>query len=362
MRVRVLGTVELVDDGPAGDSADDGPAADVVVPIGSRTQRLVLAALAARPGVTISADTLIDAIWEDRPPRSAADSLRTYVSRLRRHLGNALRTRAGGYVLPPGSVDAERFEELVSLARTADPASAVALLDEALALWRGAPFGDLGDVELLRGAVIRLDELQLAARELRATALAGAGRAAEAVAAAEELLTEHPLREGAWIVLIRALATQRRVPEAMAAYRRAMPVLNDAGLDPSPALRAAQTEALATVPPPPRWLPTPPASLVGREQELAALLVLVRDARVVTIVGPGGVGKTRLAIEAANALAGQFSQGARMVELAGLRDPDAVGAALAGALGLTSTGGSARDVLARAGPLDLLVVVDNCEH
>ncbi|MGH3910717.1 MAG: ATP-binding protein, partial [Pseudonocardiaceae bacterium] len=167
---------------------------------------------------------------------------------------------------------------------------------------------------------------------------------------------------GGWIVLVGALAAQRRVPEAMVAYRRALAILDEAGLDPSQALRAAQTEALAALPEQPRRLPTPVASLVGREQELAALIALVPDARVVTIVGPGGVGKTRLAIEAANALAGRFGQGARLVELAGLRDPAAVGAALAGALGLTVAAGSAEAALSRAGALDLLVVVDNCEH
>ncbi|MGH3909480.1 MAG: AfsR/SARP family transcriptional regulator, partial [Pseudonocardiaceae bacterium] len=204
MRVRVLGTVELVDGGPDGGGPDGGGAdgGGVVVPIGSPTQRLVLAALAAHPGVTVSADALVDAIWGEQPPRTAKDSLRTYVSRLRRHLGDALASRAGGYALPPGSVDAERFEQLVVRARQADPVEAVALLDEALGLWRGAPFGDLGDVDLLRGTAVRLDELHLAARELRATALAAAGRSADAVAAAEELLAGHPLREGGWIVLV----------------------------------------------------------------------------------------------------------------------------------------------------------------
>lgn len=350
MRVRVLGTVELVDDSGAS------------VPIGSPTQRLVLAALAAHPGTTVSADALIDAIWGEQPPRTAADSLRTYVSRLRRHLGDALASRAGGYLLPAGSVDAERFEELVSRARATDPATSIALLDEALGLWRGAPFGELGDVELLRGAAIRLDELHLAVRELRATALAAAGRAGESAAAAEELLAEHPLREGAWIALIGALAAAGRLPDAMTAYRRALVALDEAGLDPSEALRGAQTAALRVVPELPRWLPTPAASLVGRESELAELAELVDNARVVTLVGPGGVGKTRLAIEAANALAGRFAHGARLVELAGLRDPAAVGGALVGALGLAADAGSPRTALSRAGGLDLLVVVDNCEH
>lgn len=350
MRVRVLGTVELLDDHGVG------------VPIGSPTQRLILAALAARPGATVGADALVDAIWGDAPPRTAADSLRTYVSRLRRHLGDALVSRAGGYALPAGSVDAGWFEELVTRARQADPATAVALLDEALALWQGAPFGEFGEVESLRGTAVRLGELYLAARELRAASLAAAGRPAEAVAAAEELLAGHPLRETGWTVLITALAEAGRVPDAMAAYRRALSALDEAGLDPSDALRAAQTRALAAAPEPPRWLPTPAASLVGRDRELADLLRLIPQARIVTLIGPGGVGKTRLVIEAANLLAGRFSRGARLVELAGLADPAAVGAALAGALGLTVAAGAPEQALARAGPLDLLVVVDNCEH
>ncbi len=354
MRVRVLGTVELLDDGGE------------PTPIGSPTQRLVLAALAATPGATVGIDTLVDAIWRQHPPRTAVDSLRTYVSRLRRLLGDALASRAGGYVLalPPGSVDAGRFEELLGRARSTDPAAVVTLLDDALALWRGAPFGEFTDVELLRGAAIRLDELALAARELRARALADAGRPVEAIAAAAELVAEAPLREGAWTVLVAALTAAGRVADAMDTYHRAREALDEAGLEPSGALRAAQTAALAgtSLPDQPRWLPIPAAGLIGRDGDVAELAELLGTARVVTLVGPGGVGKTRLALEVAHAVADRFGRGARMVELAGLADPGAVPGALVDALGLTAVAGSVEETLARAGELDLLVVVDNCEH
>lgn len=166
MWFRVLGPVALVD--------ADG----VTRTIGSTNQRTVLAALAANRGEVVTLDTLIDALWGDAPPRSAVTTLRTYVSRLRAQIGDVLVTSGDGFVLdvPARDVDAGRFEELVEAAMRAEPAEAVALLDDALALWRGPAFGDRFDVGCVRGEARRLEERRATAREARIAALRSAGR------------------------------------------------------------------------------------------------------------------------------------------------------------------------------------------
>jgi predicted ATPase/DNA-binding SARP family transcriptional activator len=341
----------------------------VVAPLGSRSQRIVLGVLAARVGETVPADVLVDALWEEAPPRTAAHTLRTYVSRLRGLVGDAIVIRPGGYALavPASDVDARRFEALTAEAgRAARPEQAVALLDEALALWSGPAFGDVAAVDALRGDAVRLEELRLAAMESRAAALLRAGAAAEAAAAAEQLVTDHPLREEGWVVLVEALAGAGRARDALQAYQRAAAVLADTGLVPSPALRQAEAVALAGVPaaplPQPRALPVSVSSLVGRQGELDALDELLTRARVVTLCGPGGVGKTRLALAAAERAAARHRFGARFVALASLEDPSALPGAVVDALGLSVDGGSPAAALTAAGGLDLLVVLDNCEH
>ena len=351
-----------------GVDADGQAPVDVAPVLGSRSQRLVLAVLAARLGETVSADLLVDALWGDSPPRTAAQTLRTYVSRLRSLLGDAVAIRPGGYALAlsPLEVDAGCFEALVGEAGgAARPDAAVTLLEEALALWRGPAFGDLADVEALRGAARRLEELRLAAEEDRVAALLRDGQAARAAAAAEELVAAHPLREGAWAVLVEALAAAERAPEALRAYQRAAAALAEAGLVPSARLRQAETSALAGTAPPvlaPRPFPVPASSLVGRDGDLDALDRLLVSARVVTLCGPGGVGKTRLALAVADRIADRHRWGARLVPLASVEDAAAVPGAVVDALGLSVEGGSPEAALARAGTLDLLVVLDNCEH
>ncbi len=360
VRLRVLGPVAV---GPGG--AESPEAAAPV--LGSRSQRLVLAVLAARVGETVSADVLVDALWGDSPPRTAAQTLRTYVSRLRGVLGEAVAIRPGGYALAlsPVEVDAGRFEALVGEAGAARPEVAVALLEEALALWRGTAFGDLADVEPLRGVARRLEELRLSAEEDHAGALLRDGQAARAAAAAEALVSSHPLREGAWAVLVESLAAADRAPEALRAYQRAAAALADAGLVPSARLRQAEMAALAGPAPPvlaPRPFPVPASSLVGRDADLETLERMLGTARLVTLCGPGGVGKTRLALAVADRIAGRHRWGARLLPLASVEDPAAVPGAVVDALGLSVEGGSPEAALAQVGALDLLVVLDNCEH
>ena len=192
------------------------------------------------------------------------------------------------------------------------------------------------------------------------------GEAAGAAADAEALLAEHPLREGAWTVLVEALAGAGRARDALQAYQRAAAVLGEAGLVPSPRLRQAEAAALGGAPgppaPEPRLLPVPVSSIVGRHADLAAVDDLLGRARVVTLCGPGGVGKTRLALAVAERAARRYRFGARLVALAPLDDPSALLGAVVDALGLSADGGSPAAALTAAGVLDLLVVLDNCEH
>ena len=351
MLVRILGPVDVVDD------------CGGVLAIGSRSQRLVLAALACQRGDAVRADRLADALWGDEPPPTAAQSLRTYVSRLRRLLGDTVTIHPDGYALA-AEVDAVRFEGLLAGAASRGGRAALGPLDEALALWRGPAFGDLAEIEILRGAALRLDELRLAAREARVPALTAAGHAAEAVAAGEELVAEHPLREGAWAALVEALAGADRVAEALRAYQRAAEALADAGLEPSQRLRQTEARVLTESAPKleQRALPVATSSLVGRADDLDALAQLLATSRVVTLTGPGGVGKTRLATELVARVGPAHEWGARLVELSRVLDPAAVAQTVVDGLGLVVDSGSPEAALRRAGTLDVLVVLDNCEH
>ncbi|HEX6236300.1 MAG TPA: BTAD domain-containing putative transcriptional regulator [Acidimicrobiales bacterium] len=354
MQIRVLGTVEVID--------DDGR----VVTIGSPKQRVVLAVLASRVSTTVPAEVLVDHLWGDDPPRTALASLRTYVSRLRQVLGDHLVGSHGGYALDGAGleIDVVRFEEMVGDAARRPAAEALPVIERALAIWRGPPFAGLGDPGSLRGATVRFEELYRAALDIRAAGLLATGRVGEAIAAAEELVAEAPLREGVWATLVAALTASGRVAEALRAYQRAVEVLAEAGLEPGEALRKAEAAALAgdAAGPAPGQLPVPLSSLVGRDADLARLDDLLTSGRVVTLTGPGGVGKTRLAVEIAHRFADRHEMGARLVDLADVRSKDGLVGAIVEAVGLAVEQAAPDAVLARVGGLDVLVVLDNCEH
>jgi DNA-binding SARP family transcriptional activator len=185
-----------------------------------------------------------------------------------------------------------------------------------LALWRGRPYGEFADHEHLAGEVARLVELHAQARLRRAELLLAADRGEQAAAAFKELTTEDPLREAAWIGLLRALHATGRQAEATAEARRYREHTAQVGLDPSPRYAEVEHEVFATAPPPQRsrraGTPVPGrlASIVGRQRELEELDALLRQRRLVTLVGPGGVGKTTLALQAARALADDLDDGA----------------------------------------------------
>ncbi|MGY1697438.1 AfsR/SARP family transcriptional regulator [Geodermatophilus sp. SYSU D00814] len=314
MRFRVLGPLEI----------DVGETERTTLP-GQRL-RACLAALLLRPGAVVPARVLVEALWDEDPPARADNALHQVVRRLRAQLGpagGALETRPPGYRLAvaPDAVDAEVFERTCRAARAraaADPAAAVALLDRALALWRGPAYGEFAET-FARAPAQRLEELRVAAAEERAALLYESGAVADALAAARELVAAAPLRSRPVEVLVRALAADGRAVDALEVYRRHREVLADElGMDPAAPLQDLQRQVLSDVLPPPRRaapgepvppapparpLPWRPGPLLGRGEDLALIADCLAEQRLVTLVGPGGVGKTRLALEAAHDLA-----------------------------------------------------------
>ncbi len=316
-----------------------GPGGEIPV-AGAKRRALLAVLLLEHRGGVVSADRLIDELWGEHPPATAAKSLQVHVSQLRQELGEGqpIATRPGGYAveLAPGALDLERFERHLDDARrlraAGDQEGAAAELRAGLDLCRGPA---LSDVELLGRASsegARLEGVRLAALEDRLELDLALGRHAEAIPELDALVGQHPYRERLHAHLMLALYRAGRQADALDAYRRARAALVDElGLEPGPELKRleaailAQDPALETAerpapraPAPAPALPPLAASLVGREAELAELTALIRDPaiRLVTIMGPGGVGKTRLALELAHRLAGEFRDGARFVPLA----------------------------------------------
>ena len=337
---------------------------DAPVVVGSLNQRRLLAALLVHMGEVVSTDRLADIVWTGAPPPSAGASLQTYVSRLRALLGSeVIVTNPPGYALGVVWVDAREFERLLRQHS----------LEAAIALWRGRPFAEFADEEWARPTVVRLEELHASARELQVESLLGSGRIDEAVATAEALCGAEPFRERAHGLLMQALARQGRAAEALRVFDRFRGFLvQETGLEPSPALGEIQRAVLAQdahVSPSSRDsrsgnLPVQHSSFVGRALEVAELAVLLGEARIVTLTGVGGVGKTRLAIQVAAEMLPRFEHGAWLVELAGVRDPTVVPDAVAAAFNMSPRPG-ADLVETLAGflrPKEVLLVLDNCEH
>ncbi|MGK5173307.1 BTAD domain-containing putative transcriptional regulator, partial [Geodermatophilus sp. CPCC 205761] len=292
--------------------------------LGGPRQRAVLTVLVLARGEVVAVERLIEAVWGEDPPEDAVGALQAYVSHLRRRLqpGSAARTRSAvivregrGYAvrLPPDAVDAWRFEALVQqAAATDDPAATVALLDQALALWRGPPLAEYADEPWAQAEVGRLAELRAVARERRLDARLRRGEAALVVPDLETLVAEEPLREERWRLLVLALYRAHRQADALAALRRARTTLADElGVDPGPALRELEEQVLAQAPSlhPPRRGPAPapvpaaaPEDLLDRDRELAAVRAALDDLvagepRLLLVQGPPGIGKTRLLTE-----------------------------------------------------------------
>ncbi len=387
--IRLLGPLRLVTGG--GEATFRGHAARL------------LAWMALRPGRAWTTDDLADRLWPDGPPPTARTALQNHVSRLRRMLADAAGVRLvstpGGYTLQaePGAIDVDRFTQLTDEAEADQaagrPAAAAERLAAALALWTGPALADVRGDPRLAAEAGRLDDHRLGAEERYAQALTDAGDLDRALAVAGRLVNDEPLRERRWALLMIALARAGRQTDALRAYRQAAATLVErTGLDPGPELQRLETAVLLQDPaldarqwrPAPGTAPAPLTVLVGRDEEQAAVRGRLGTTRLVTLVGPGGVGKTTLAIAVGAAEAADFPDGVIVVDL-GAGGPEDVGAALASAVGVSSEASGAApapgaadtadeppapppapDSVARATAAlarrQVLVILDNCEH
>ena len=363
------------------------------MPLPSGHQRSLLALFLMAGGVPLARDRLIDELWGEQQPASAVSALHVHLSKLRELLGDLVVRDTAGYSLQAGrfELDCLRFDTLLDEAR-ADPDRARELLREALGMFRGEPLCDVaceGSVAQWRRA---LEDKRLQALLLRIDADLAAGAAAELVSELESLVSEHTFEERLWGQLMLALYRSGRQADALDAYDRARRGLaTELGLDPGEPLARLHTRMLGQdgsllLPTPPAdasadhqagadrpaarrpssSLPAAPTTTIGREPELAILqrLLADEDVRVVTLIGPGGVGKTRLCLQLARRLEPEYRDGAFLVRLEGVTDPTLITAEIATALGhRDGTDGPGADGL--AGSLrdkELLLVIDNFEH
>jgi predicted ATPase/DNA-binding SARP family transcriptional activator len=398
VRIGLLGAFEAWDD------------AGQPVGIPGMRLRTLLARLALDQGRPVTTQALIDAIWGERPPSGAANALHSLVSRLRRALppGDSVTVDSlpAGYRLSAAgeATDVTEFERLAAEGRSCreagDAGAAADRFAGALALWRGAALADLTEAPFAFPAIARLTELRLrTVAEHAELALAGDRAGGQLVADLKELALAHPLDERLAGLYLRALTADGRPAEALAAFEDLRRGLAETlGTDPSPALRdlhaailrglpapaspsAPATNTTGTDPPAPTIgatssptlatgttptspaaitptnLPAPGTSFVGRDRDLARLQALLAGARLITLVGPGGVGKTRLAAELAAGW--EARDGVWLAELAGITDPDEVLAAVCAALGLRPV---AAELASQLAGQQLLIVLDNCEH
>jgi predicted ATPase/DNA-binding SARP family transcriptional activator len=394
VRIAVLGPLEV--------STSDG----VIDVAGTRLRTLLIRLAMAAPGpVPVSA--LVEAVWGADPPAEPANALQSLVSRLRRVLNGAesVQQVSGGYRLQirADDLDLRRFERLARAGRESLQASrfdvAAATLREALGLWRG----DALDAAIENDVALRarLQEQHLGALADRIEADLALGRSDELIAELDQLVATHPLRERLTLLLLQALAGSGRVPEALATYDQARVTLADElGIDPSPVLQAAHlallrgeplvaaravaspgagapaaTDAVLDEPEPHSRsnLRAQLTSFVGREEDVRRIAKMLGDGRLVTLVGPGGAGKTRLATESVSRLVDPQADRAWLAELAPVSDPGDVPQVVLGALGLRDStlidrpgDGRAPDAIGRLvdffGDRECVLVLDNCEH
>ena len=335
---------------------------EVTVPGPKR--RALLALLAMADGRAVPVEDLLDALWPSDLPDSARSTLQSHVSRLRGHLGSsAVRLEAigGGYrlLLGPAETDFGCARRLLAAAQDAAPAEAARLLAEARALWRGQPLTEFAEVAPLAASSVTLHELHRRIDETLVGALLDSGDPHGAAAVAAEYAAAEPHAEPAAVLHMRAVHALGRTADALRIgyeYRRRL--ASDTGLEPTAALAELEAQLASATTPPVGRVPRAANRLRGRDSELAALRRLLTSERLVTLVGPGGVGKTRLAIEVAADI-----EPATALLLAPVTDRDALPQAIAAALGLRVVHGdvlTACAALLAAGPQ--LLVVDNCEH
>jgi predicted ATPase/DNA-binding SARP family transcriptional activator len=378
LEVRVLGPLQALRDGR-------------VVDLGQPRQRALLAILLLSPNEVVSAERLIDELWGERPPSSAPNMIQIYVSRLRKALGpGLLLTVKPGYVLrvDEQSVDATRFAELVERAGhlISDGAASAAkeMLEEALGMWRGPPLAEFTYESFMQGALARFENARLEAIELRIDADLALGRHVPLVGELEQRIADHPFRERLRGQLMLALYRSGRQAEALEAYRTARTtLLQELGIEPSPAVRELEQkildqdiELLASsgtsasldygLGGAQRRVNLPPelTSLIGRDSDVERIAALVAQHLLTTVVGPGGVGKTRVAQRVARTVADRFDHGVWFVDLQALDRGGGVSCAVLSAVGISDRPRVAAldTIAAELRTRRMLLLLDNCEH
>jgi predicted ATPase/DNA-binding SARP family transcriptional activator len=382
----------------------DGNPGEIIEVAGARLRALLIM-LALHPGQLVTASQLIDGLWSAEAPAAAANALQALVSRLRRALPEAvIESRPAAYrlQLDPRSTDIVRFEDLAAAGRAQlrdDPGTAAATLREALALWRGPALADVAETGFGQAAIARLDELRLSTLEARVDADLRTGSTASLVAELEGLVIAHPMREPLAARLMRALYATGRRSAALEVYDQTRKrLVDELGVEPSAELAALHLQILRdeipAEPVPPLASPKGTAnhpntnlraeltSFIGRDAELRQVSELLGAHRLITLTGPGGAGKTRLAVEAARGELTAMPDGVWLVELASVTDPADVTSTVLSTLGLreqklvnsrpttpwnpdTSSDEQA-DALGRLlsalARQHTLLVLDNCEH
>lgn len=381
--IRALGPLEVVADG-------------VPVALGAAQQRIVLECLALRANTVVSTDFLAEAVWGSNPPAKPGPQLQVYVANLRRVLdanrpkgepSTRVVSRLGGYVLAATSneLDLLRFREHVVAGgmevQAGDLVQAAEILRDAVGLFGKAVFPDLADLELFRPELDALEEARLDVYQDLIDIELALGRQTALVGELQSLVAQQPYRERLWASLVLALYRSDRQADALAACRDARNVfLGDLGIDPGPRLRDLERSVLRQdrsldapslnghrrVKPKLDNLPAALTPMVGREAELDELRSLFEadGCRLVTITGPGGTGKTRLALAAASKLKTGETDGVCWVDLVPLTQAGQLPGALAAALGLQDLGGMdpLRVVTSFLRSRRMLLIFDNFEH
>ncbi|HEX6221703.1 MAG TPA: BTAD domain-containing putative transcriptional regulator [Acidimicrobiia bacterium] len=353
-----------------------------VLDLGSIGQKAVLAVLALHAGRLITINRLIELLWGEEPPKQAVHTIRVYVSRLRSVLERdptqpeLLLTESSGYRLTVGveSVDALRFEQLAAQAQATsgqeDPGRLVGMAEEAFRLWSDEPLAEFSGHEFAEEARRRLDLIRADLTETWAEARLALGGEGGIVERLQGLLVQDPYRERAWELLALAQYRGGRQTEALRTLRQARAELEGIGLEPGRSLGRLeeaifQHDVSLLLPPRPgvHNLPLPMDRFVGRHGEMEQLRRLLDQYRLVTVTGPGGSGKTRLAVEMARTELANYPEGVWMVDLAPIEEDQLV-ASIMEALD-TSPGrglGDIRDLIGHLKGRNLLLLLDNAEH